>query len=91
LIEGSRKDVIRYNDPKYNTTPNRYIYTLAAPASPPPLPPDVEPTPTPEPTPVPIDGDPWFEPPGDTDEKSSKLPLILLVVGVVIMIALFAL
>ncbi len=90
LIEGSRKDVIRYDDPKYNTTPNRYIYTLAAPASPPPLPPDVEPTPTPEPTPVPIDGDPGVEP-IDTDEKSSNLPLILLVVGVVIMIGLFAL
>jgi hypothetical protein len=84
LIEGSRKDVIKYDDPKYNETPNRYIYTLSAPKAPPPMPPDVEPVPTPDPTPVPIDDiEPWFEP-IDTDEKSDTMPLILIGIGIAI-------
>jgi subtilisin family serine protease len=28
LIDNSRKDVIKYTDPKYNETPNRYIYSI---------------------------------------------------------------
>jgi subtilisin family serine protease len=28
LLENSRKDVIEYTDPKYNETPNRYIYSI---------------------------------------------------------------
>lgn len=38
LIENSRKDVIKYNDSKYNDTPNRYIYTLIDDEMPEPLP-----------------------------------------------------
>jgi subtilisin family serine protease len=47
LIAQSRKDVIQYFDPKFNDTPNRYIYTLGEV----PVPPVGEPTPTPTPTP----------------------------------------
>lgn len=52
LINQSRKGVIDYFDPKYNETPNRYIYTLVDVDNPDPgdeVVPDPEPTPTPEP------------------------------------------
>jgi hypothetical protein len=38
LLATSRKDVIKYTDPKYNTTPNRYIYTLGVAGQPDPEP-----------------------------------------------------
>jgi len=38
LIKNSRKGVIKYNDAKYNETPNRYIYTLIDDEMPEPLP-----------------------------------------------------
>lgn len=75
LLNQTRKDVIKYFDPKFNTTPNRYVYTLGDATNPEPIPdPVVEPTPTP-----------------DTEEKSSKLPLILgaiVVIGLVLLLAL---
>lgn len=77
LLEGARKNVIYYDDEKYNTTPNRYIYTLAAPS----------PDPQPEPEPKPL---PDIEP-SPTDEKSSNLPLILLAIGVVALITILVL
>ena len=91
LLGTARQNVINYTDPKYNNTPNRYIYTLDAPIAPPRLPPDVEPIPVPDPTPVPIDDiDPWFDP-IDTDEKSDKLPLIIgaVVVAFILLVVLF--
>lgn len=52
LIRRSFKSVIDYTDPKYNTTPNRYIYTLVDADIPEPPPSDEE-EPNPDPDPYP--------------------------------------
>jgi len=85
LLESARKDVIKYPDPKYRDTPNRYIFTMGVPFNT--TPPDVEPIPDPEPTPIPPDEDVVVDGP-ESDEKSSNLLLILGAVAVIGLLAI---
>lgn len=84
FLQHTRKDVIKYGDKKYATTPNRYVFTLIEETIPAPTP-----EPTPDPTPIP---DPVPTPePTPSEEKSSNLPLILgaiVVVGLIVLLAL---
>lgn len=81
LTSSAREGAIQYPSAIYDSTPNRYIHTLGTPLPLPPNPPDVEPIPEPTPTP----------PREDTDEKSSKVPLILGAIALVVLIAIVAL
>jgi len=77
LLSSAREGVIKYIDPKYEGTANRYIYTMGIPVDSPI--PDVEP-PVNEPEPTP-----------PSNEKTDKLPLILgavVVIGLLV-VALF--
>lgn len=68
LIRRSFKGVIEYTDPKYDNTPNRYIYSLVETNVPDPTPPGDDITPDPDPR-------PRNDPPEDKDNRNG--PLIL--------------
>ena len=80
LINQSRKGVIEYFDPKYNETPNRYIYTLVDSSNPNPGD-EVVPEPTPEPTPTPAPV---------VSKTKGALYVVGALVGIVILVLLLA-